>query len=221
MPQRSIAKSLSPLTIWGVAGLVVVLAAAALFVRRGGGGRGAAVDVARGGADDLAGLQDEVQRLRRDLALVRAQAAQTAANQAAPAGSPAAAAEPTKEPSREEKRAEARAALQVWYGRIDAQLAAEAVDPAWSAEATVQFQNVMAKHSDHAQSPATRCGQSMCRIVVSHPDKDSQRAFASEIAEEAMLETEVAYKYDVDADPPTTTMWVARPGHKLPRAQKN
>jgi hypothetical protein len=166
---------------------------------------------------DIAALQDEVQRLRRDLTLVRANTAGAAP--AAPAvGSPAP--ERRRRESPEELRARTQAALQTWYTNMDSQFTGEGSDPTWSAEATKSSQALVAKHGEHAKLVAADCARTMCRVTVSHDDPDAQRTFAAEMADEAALETEVAYKYDTAATPPTTTMWVARKGHGLPRPQR-
>jgi hypothetical protein len=170
--------------------------------------------------DDVAALRDEVKRLRRDLALVRTQSAETAARQPPPAASTSPEPRPPetrKALTADEKKAQTRAAVQGWYRTIDAQFDTETDDPSWSPDATRGFEELLKKHAEHATLMSAKCANTMCRIVVSHADGDKQREFASEMSDESALDTEVAYKYDAEATPPTTTMWVARQGHKVPR----
>jgi hypothetical protein len=170
----------------------------------------------------VAALRDEVTRLRRDLSVVKAQTAQSVVRQAnAPTTAPAATAEPPRRMTEEERKEATRAGLRLWYTAIDTQLSSEGVDAAWSAEAARGFDKMIAAHADLATPVETHCGRTMCKLVVSHPDRDRQSEFASKMADEPQLDTEVAYRYDPDATPPRTTMWVARSGHKIPRpAQK-
>ena len=214
--------------------LFVLLTAALLGVAALGGylllaPRGHKMAAQAGQVEDLG---DEVKRLRQEVALVRAQAANTAARQVSAAAQLASAAtgdtagkaspaNDSRHETREERVARARAALAVWYSAIDGHMAKEALDPAWSPQAVAGAQALMAKHNTRAALQATDCGSTMCRIVVSHADQDAQREFAAEMADEAQLDTEVVYKYDTDTTPPTTTMWVARKGHHLPRAPRN
>jgi hypothetical protein len=200
------------------AGIVAAVAISGLLLLRGPKRSAAAATGAQQQSADIAALQDEVQRLRRDLALVHAR------NAAAPPGAPGAATgandkSKSAEPI-EERRARHKAALQVWYTNMDNQFTGEGTDLSWSPEATKSSQALIAKHNEHSQLVAAACARTMCRVTVSHADVDAQRTFAAEMAEESALETEVAYKYDAEATPPTTTMYVSRKGHSLPRPRR-
>jgi hypothetical protein len=216
MPLSARAKTLSTLSVMAM----LTLAGATVWWMRTSSGpkrSQAAAAISAQPNTDVAALQDEVQRLRRDLTLVRANTAG-----AAPAGPTAAppAPERRKRESPEELRARTQAALQTWYTNMDSQFTGEGSDPTWSAEATKSSEALVAKHGEHAKLVAADCARTMCRVTVSHDDPDAQRTFAAEMADEAALETEVAYKYDTAATPPTTIMWVARKGHGLPRPQR-
>jgi hypothetical protein len=201
------------------AGIVAAVAIAGLLLLRGPKRSAAAATGVQQQSADIAALQEEVQRLRRDLTLVRAR------NTAAPPPGATGAATGANDKSKsaepiEERRARHKAALQVWYTNMDNQFTGEGTDLSWSPEATKSSQALIAKHNEHSQLVAAACARTMCRVTVSHADADAQRTFAAEMAEESALETEVAYKYDAEATPPTTTMYVSRKGHSLPRPRR-
>jgi hypothetical protein len=190
--------------------LVLAAAAILMLARRSSPDRPALPDVSN------ETLADEVARLRADVARLKMQTPPAAA---APAAAPAAAAAPAPV-SAAEREARTRANRERWYATLDTQLAGESADPAWSADMSRQLQTMVGKRAAVATMTSARCASTLCRVVVSHADRISQRSFVGEIAGERLLESEVVYKYDREGVPPTTTFWVARKGHKLPRAAR-
>ena len=205
---------------------LLLLGTAAVVWRASRAGAAGTGDGRPPGGDAVASLTDEVRSLRRDLAQVKAQAAHAAAREQdaqKPAADPGTGeAPPARKPlTTEERKARTRLALQQWYTTIDSHFASEGSDPSWSAEAVSGSQALMAKHTENGSLKSAQCNRSMCKVVVTHADGDAQRMFASEMADEPLLDTEVVYKYDTDVTPPATTMWIARKGHPLPRARRN
>ena len=171
----------------------------------------------------VAALDEEVQRLRGELRAVKANTTFVAAQKPPLAGASAeadVAARPKQPLSTEEIKERRRAVLTAWYGTIDTHFANESVDQSWGPEAARGLESLVTTNADFGNLQSARCARTMCKIVVTHADGDKQRQFAAQMSEESQLDTEVAYKYDVEANPPTTTMWVARAGHKIPRASK-
>jgi outer membrane murein-binding lipoprotein Lpp len=165
-------------------------------------------------------LEDEVARLRREVSAVKAKteaSERLASSSAAPEGPPPA----TKRPlTREERREQSRAARDAWYSLVDSQFYGERPDPEWSTDAVRNARTMIASHAKNGTLVSAECATTMCKIVVTHADAEMQKEFSSEITEEPLLDAEVMYKYDADAQPPTTTMWLSRAGHRLPRVAR-
>jgi hypothetical protein len=162
----------------------------------------------------MAALQDEVERLRRDVSAVKDTAHGSARQPSLAASSSLGGRQPVTPEERKEQAQSARAA---WYAKIDSQFSSERRDPAWSSDATRSFETMLANHASHASLVSADCASTMCKIVVNHQSPEMQKEFSLAITEEPLLEAEVMYKYDAETQPPTTTMWVSRTGHRLPR----
>jgi hypothetical protein len=173
----------------------------------------------------VAGLDDEVQRLRREVRALKAQtnyvAAQKSPLEAATTADPDTATRAKDQLTPEQRKERRRTVLNAWYGSIDARFADETIDQSWGPEATRSLESLITRNAGLGTLQSARCARTMCKVVVNHADGDKQRQFAAQMSEESQLDTEVAYKYDVEVNPPTTTMWVARAGHKIPRASSN
>jgi hypothetical protein len=175
-------------------------------------------DAAPNSSPSMAALEDEVMRLRREVSAVKATT--QAAEHRAPASSADAPSAAKRSLTREEKREQSRAARDAWYSLVDSRFYGERPDPEWSAEAARSVRVMVANHAAHGTLVSAECATTMCKIVVSHADAEMQKEFSSEITEEPLLDAEVMYKYDPDAQPPTTTMWMSRTGHRLPRVAR-
>jgi hypothetical protein len=120
----------------------------------------------------------------------------------------------------EEKREQSRAAREAWYSLVNSQFDRERPDPEWSTDATRDVRAMIETHAKSGTLVSAECATTMCKIVVSHADAEMQKEFSSEVTEEPLLDAEVMYKYDSQAEPPTTTMWLSRTGHRLPRVAR-
>ena len=158
-------------------------------------------------------LKQEVRRLRTEIAALAAIKAQ--AQQA-----PVAPASPATEMSDEEAEARALARQDAIYAAFDATLASEPVDDAWAAGMAERLTASAGKHAAFGRVLSVRCASTMCKMLVGHDDVDGMRSFAERIADEPVLEAQVAYRYHQDARPPVTTMWLSRKGSKLPSAPR-
>lgn len=157
-------------------------------------------------------LENEVRRLRTELAAMAAVKAHDMQKVGAASAPP-----PAAEMSDEEAEAHALARQQAVYAAIESQLAREPVDPAWGPAAAEQLKDLTGKHAEFGTLASVRCAATLCKLVVSHRDVDDMRSFVERVAEDPRLEGQVVYRYDKDAQPPITTMFLSRKGHKLPR----
>lgn len=98
--------------------------------------------------------------------------------------------------------------------RFDTLIASETVDTRWRTE-TVR--NVEAAFTDVANSKvvSTDCGSRLCRVVVERTSVDELRDLPKSIADRAPFDSEVLYRYDMDAKPPRVTMYVTRNGGSM------
>jgi hypothetical protein len=161
-------------------------------------------------------LASEVRRLRAEMSALQARSAQAALQ--VPAAAPGAANAVSTPVSVEQRAERARANRATWYAFLDTKLGGEGADPGWSADANRKLQDTVRRRADLGTLVSSDCASSMCKLVVSHTDVSAQRAFVTELAGE--LDGQAVYKYDRDVMPPTTTIWVARKGTKLPRPQR-
>jgi hypothetical protein len=196
-----------------VLGAVVV--ATSLFGRRP-----ASKDAAANGTASTVALADEVARLRREVSAVQAKTEASDRPALTSAEQPETSAPANRPLTRDEKREQSRAAREAWYSLADSQFYGERPDPEWSADATRNVRAMLATHAKNATVVSAECAMTMCKMVLSHADLDMQKEFSSEITEEPLLDAEVIYKYDPRAQPPTTTMWLSRTGHRLPRVAR-
>lgn len=206
----------SALVVLGVIALVAIGAVGMLVVRQ----RKPALP--RGDTPaELGALQEEVARLRADVESAK-HSARVALRTAVSAGAAPAFARDAGRPLTAEERAiQKQAARAAWYAAVDSQFSSEGTDSAWSPRATRDYQAMVSRHAEGAVLVSARCATTMCKVVVSHANVDQQREFSSDITQEPILDAEVMYKYDPDAQPPTTTMWISRKGHRLPRVRRN
>jgi hypothetical protein len=103
------------------------------------------------------------------------------------------------------------------YAVIEQGFQQESPDPAWSAEAEGQIDRAVSTLPD-AKMVSRACRATLCRVVVSHESPGSQRQFTKQISHLPPFDNRVVFQPDFASVPITTTMYLARAGHQLPRA---
>jgi hypothetical protein len=93
----------------------------------------------------------------------------------------------------------------------------EARDSSWSGQAEAQIEAAMSALSS-AKMVSRECRATLCRVVASHEDEKSQREMPTQLTRLPPFDNAVFYTHDITSVPLTTTMYVARAGHELPRA---
>jgi hypothetical protein len=172
---------------------------------------------ASGGADvlsdqdvreEIVALKQEVARLRArapvsvDLGSLRAASSAPAEPSAVPERDPAAQAE-------EQRRRDVDVAR-----RLGQLLSRGRADVAFADRVSRQVMDTLKGGVDGASVQAT-CGDSLCRLVLSHADAAAHTKLGSILAEHAPDDAEVLFQRDLEATPPTTTVYLARQGHNL------
>jgi hypothetical protein len=153
---------------------------------------------------------DELAELRRKVASLE----RRSVTPAAPAPPPVAAPAPPRPsmarlPPAEQKRLVTEA-LESRYG-------GEAVDAAWSPTRVKEIKTAFASALPEVTVLAAECATTLCRVLVQHADGDSQGSLMERAAEADGLGTQTIYLFDKDANPPRTTLYMARAGHRLPQ----
>jgi hypothetical protein len=113
-------------------------------------------------------------------------------------------------------RAERDARRKRVYAVIEQGFQQESPDPAWSAESEGQIDSAVSRFPD-AKMVSRACRATLCRVVVSHESQGSQRQFTKQISHLPPFDNRVVFQPDFASMPITTTMYVARAGHQLPR----
>jgi hypothetical protein len=96
----------------------------------------------------------------------------------------------------------------------------EARDSSWSGLAEAQIDAAMSALSS-AKMVSHECRATLCRVVASHEDEKSQREMPTQLSRLPPFDNAVFYAHDVTSVPLTTTMYVARAGHELPRPPRS
>ena len=188
----------------GVAGAV----AAAIWLT-GETGDPAARDAAgpRGRAspasDPIRTLEREVDALRARVDRPRVTA--TAADER-PAGGAASPGESPPRPARVYEPAEIAAMLDVYH-------ASEPPDPRWTDDLRAALAGVGGGPGTTVTS--VQCSRSLCKAAVVHDTAASQRDLASRLVGLPAIAGGVLFDYEDGADPPRTTLYIAREGHSF------
>jgi len=94
--------------------------------------------------------------------------------------------------------------------QLDELLSTDVVDARWRAETVQAVNGVFAEVAGKVRS--TDCGSKLCRVVVEEPSAAELRALPKQISERPPFNSDVLYRYDMDANPPSVTMYVTRGG---------
>jgi hypothetical protein len=86
--------------------------------------------------------------------------------------------------------------------------------------ALAEVSRTLARVVPGATVVAGTCTDELCRLVIEHTQPETQTTLAGTLVEEEAVATEAYYVYDQASTPPRTTMYLARPGHTLPRATR-
>jgi hypothetical protein len=154
---------------------------------------------------------DKVDRLAREVAALRRVAAAQALSTAARTPAPAAAPRPAlpRVPI-----AERREAL---MSTLQDRYRSETIDPKWSPTRIQEIKAAFATTLPEVAVLSAECASTLCKVVVEHPDADSQGSLAERAPEAQGLGTPTYYLLDRHSTPPRTTLFMARAGHRLPR----
>lgn len=177
-------------------------------------------NVALAGADPA--LRAELERLRSEVSNVsaaqRAQQWRSQLSERSPAVA-AAAAVPSSKPKQprldpQAELAKRDRALHDAVARVgdklDALLATDTVDAPWRADTT---RDVSAAFADvPGKVIGTDCGSNLCRVVVEEPDAASMHDLPQKISQRPPFDSDVLFRYDMDANPPSVTLYVTRKG---------
>jgi glucose/arabinose dehydrogenase len=206
-----------PLRFLGFAVLASAMALGAAWVGAALAGR------AKGAAPSatVAASPDEVAELRAELAALRRTAADTqrfvawqaARTGAAQAVAPVAAAVnartlPTPEQTRESRR--------TMRSSLERQYSADGADPAWSAAAVAGMRRTIAAELPGTQVMGAECARTMCRLRLVFKDEEAAAVDTERLGDLEPFASEVQYLPEPDAQPPVTTIYVARAGARLP-----
>lgn len=91
----------------------------------------------------------------------------------------------------------------------------EPLDRAWSVEMTTQIRSTVRESLPSARLLEAGCASSLCRVVLRHDSLEEQRKLGFTLASAVPFQHGVFYDYDATANPPTTTLYVAREGALL------
>jgi histone H3/H4 len=166
---------------------------------------GAPVSASDDTAQELATLKGEVASLKK---IAVAQALRPAL--AAAADKPARTESAARHLPPAEQRRMVKEALE---GRFDS----EAADPRWSAGRVQVLRDTFAHSMPEMNVVAADCATTLCRVTVEHTDVENQDSLMEKISSADGVEAEILYLFDKEATPPRTTLYIARPGHTLPR----
>lgn len=97
----------------------------------------------------------------------------------------------------------------------------EPLDRAWSVEMKTQIRTTVRDSLPSARVLEADCATSLCRVVLRHDSLEEQRKIGFVLASAGPFQHEVFYDYDATANPPTTTLYVAREGASLRTASSS
>jgi hypothetical protein len=183
-----------------------------IYSRRRDAERGQARAVASDAlAAEFAALKRDVKKLQSEPRVVAVSAAQQqqAATEAESAAedqpaAPAAAAELTPEQRMDSTASD-----------LDARLASEHRDTAWSSEMTGQIRNAVSANAPAARLLESECAASLCRVVLAHDSLEDQKNASFALAAVPPFHAGVFYHYDRDPSTPKTSLYVLREGHSF------
>jgi hypothetical protein len=174
--------------------------------------RAASSDATAATADDVAELRAELAALKRASANTqRFVAAQVARTGAAPTPAPApvtARIRATPEEARE-FRLKMRSSLETAYN-------ADGADSAWSGAAVAGMRRSIAAELPGTQVTAAECARTMCRLRLVFTDGEAADRDLEHLSDLEPFASEIQYLPEPDAQPPATTIYVARAGASLP-----
>jgi hypothetical protein len=169
--------------------------------------QGAPTSAAASGADDdLPALRREVEALKRQVA----RKIGTLAWSMPPAAPPAS---PMRQPPDPQQIERDQRELESLLG---GQYRSEPVDHDWAPRAAAEMKQAVAEGLPGAEVAAAECARTMCRLQLHFTDQEVASEIGDRLPDLAPFSTEVYYLRDPTA-PLTMTLYVARPGHTLPR----
>lgn len=177
---------------------------------RAGRARSAPAPTATPTADEVAELRAEVAALRRSTADTRRfVVSQATRGGAAPAPGPVHAPRlPTPEEAHQ-LRGKMRSSLESAYS-------ADGADPAWSAATVDSMRRTIAAELPGTRVTAAECARTMCRLRLVFTDAEAEATDTERLGDLEPFAAEVQYLPEPGAQPPATTIYVARAGARLP-----
>jgi hypothetical protein len=127
---------------------------------------------------------------------------------AAPSASPASARDAQERDFARQQAAERIGA------KLEDQLLAEPVDPVWRAGALHSIDTAFGAIKTSRVVEA-ECKSRLCRVVVVSDSAEEQRLLGEKLLTQAPFDQQVYFKYDLEAKPPKTTLYVGREGTEL------
>jgi hypothetical protein len=153
--------------------------------------------------DDLSALRREVEALKRQVARQSGTLAWSMAT--APSPPP-----PPRDPQQIERTQRALESL------LDGEYRTEPIDHDWAPRAAAEMKQAIAAGIPGAEVTAAECARTICRLQLRFTEEDVASEIGDRLPELAPFATEVYYLHD-PSSPLSTTLYVARPGHPLPR----
>lgn len=98
--------------------------------------------------------------------------------------------------------------------RLDQLLTTDTVDTRWRTETTRNVDAIFAE-VPNSKVLSTDCGSRLCRVVVERTSVDELRDLPKAITNRAPFDSEVLYRYDMEAKPPRVTIYVTRDGGSM------
>jgi hypothetical protein len=172
-------------------------------------------------------LRDEVDSLRAEVAALRAGRAEAAASLGralATAGTARTPAEPQQQPPPSEPPPPSPPAQRVTAdslaARMSAGLTTESRDPSWAPSAeTTLYAALRAEAFKDTSLKSVECRATMCRIELSHRDRDAQSRFTQAVNDVPLFQNTEYFAHGQDREWKHYVLYLAREGHKLPRPE--
>jgi hypothetical protein len=201
----------SPLRFSWFVVLGLGLALGGVWVGAGLGGRAksAPAPAAAPTADEVAELRAEVAALKRSTADTQRFVVQAARAGAAPVPVPAHSRRlPTPEEGQELRRK--------MRSSLESAFSADGADPAWSAATVDSMRRTIAAELPGTKVTGAECARTMCRLRLAFTDAEAEATDTERLGDLAPFAAEVQYLPEPGAQPPATTIYVARAGARLP-----
>jgi hypothetical protein len=171
----------------------------------------AAATQQRATQEDLASLRSEVATLRGQVAAQAwtvAQAASMATSKATAEPKPN---EPKHEPETAEHAARPRA-----VERVASAFQRERRDPDWSERAAADIIRDLKSIDLGPAISRVDCASTMCKVELDITDPELGADLPDRVTTAPALQTHVVYDHHPDQNPPSVTLYVARPDRRLP-----